>query len=153
MNKNLIIVLAGGLLIAVIVAVLVQASMGGSKKKEKAAAEMTKSVQIIVASKNLAVGTQLTEENMKWQDWPATGLFDGAIVKKDGKKMTELVSGRLRRPLNAGEPVVKTALVTESEGNFVAASLRDGMRAVAVDANPVLLAGNLIKPGDYVDVI
>jgi pilus assembly protein CpaB len=153
MNKNLIIVLAGGFLIAVIVAVLVQASMGSGKKKEKAAEAATKTVQIIVAAKNLPVGTQLSEENMKWQEWPQSGLFEGAIVKKDGKKMTELVSGRLRRSLNAGEPVVKTALVSEKDGNFVAASLRDGMRAVAIDANPVLLAGNLIKPGDYVDVI
>lgn len=153
MNKNLIIVLAGGLLIAVIVAVLVQASMGSSKKKEKVAEAATKTVQVIVAAKNLPVGTQLSEENMKWQEWPQSGLFEGAIVKKDGKKMTEMVSGRLRRALNAGEPVVKSALVSEGDGNFVAASLRDGMRAVAIDANPVLLAGNMIKPGDFVDVI
>ena len=151
MNRNLIIVLAGGFLIAVLVAVLVQASMGG-KKKEKPVAEV-KNVQIIVATKNLSVGTELTNENMKWMDWPEAGLFEGAIVKKEGKKPVDMISGRLRRSLGAGEPVMKSALVSEGDGNFVAASLRDGMRAVGIDVKPAMIAGGLLKPGDYVDVI
>lgn len=152
MNRNLIIVLAGGLLIAVLVAVLVQASLGG-KKKDKAVAEAVQKVQIIVAAKNLSTGTTLDDKSMKWADWPQSGLFDGAIVKKGDKKPSDLIAGRLRRPLSAGEPVMKSALVTESGGNFIAASLQDGMRAVGLDVKPAMIAGGLLKPGDYVDVI
>lgn len=153
MNRNLIIVLAGGLLIAVLVAVLVQASLGGGKKKKEAAVAEVKNVQILVAAKNLSVGTELTNENMKWKDWPEAGLFDGAIVRKDDKKPVEALTGRLRRSLNEGEPVMKSALVSESDGNFIAASLRDGMRAVGLDVKPSMIVGGLLKPGDYVDVI
>ena len=151
MNRNLIIVLAGGFLIAVLVAVLVQATMGG-KKKEAPVADIKK-VQIIVASKNLSIGTELSNENMKWMDWPESGLFEGAIVKKEGKKPVEMISGRLRRPLGSGEPVLKSALVSEGDGNFIAASLAEGMRAVGLDVKPAMIAGGLLQPGDYVDVI
>lgn len=153
MNRNLIIVLTGGLLIAVLVAVLVQASLGGGKKKKEPVVAEVKNVQILVAAKNLSIGTELTNENMKWKDWPEAGVFDGAIVRKDNKKPAEALTGRLRRSLGEGEPVMKSALVSESDGNFVAASLRDGMRAVGMDVKPSMIVGGLLKPGDYVDVI
>jgi len=151
MNRNMIIVLAGGVLIAVLVAVLVQASLGG-KKKQTVVADV-KNARIVVAAKNLGVGTELTNENMKWQDWPESALFKGAVVKEEGKKPNDLISGQLLRPLGEGEPVVKSALVGGGRGNFVAASLKDGMRAVGLDVKAAMIVGGLLKPGDYVDVI
>src|SRR5689334_23209060 len=121
MNRNVMIVLGGGFLIAVLVALLVQASLGSKKKQEPVKEEPR--VQIVVAAADLPVGTELTEANIKYQEWPATGIFPGAIKREGDKKALDMVSGRLLRPLAAGEPVVKSALVKDTEGNFIAASL------------------------------
>lgn len=153
MNRNLIIVLAGGLLIAVLVAVLVQASLGGGKKKKEADVAQVKNVQILVAAKNLSIGTELTNENMKWKEWPEAGVFEGAVIRKEAQKPVEALTGRLARSLGEGEPIMKSALVSAKDGNFVAASLRDGMRAVGMDVKPAMIVGGLLKPGDYVDII
>lgn len=152
MNRNLIIVLAGGFLIAVLVAVMVQASLKGGKK-EKVAVKEEPRVEILVAAKNLGIGAELKEDSVKWQEWPKNAVFEGAIVKEGDKKASEAVKGKLKRGLSVGEPLLKSALVGESDNNFVAASLGEGMRAVAVDVKASTIAGGLLKPGDYVDVI
>ncbi len=154
MNRNVVIVLVGGMLIAILVAVLVQASLSGGKKE--APAEKAKSVaqvQIVVATKNLDVGSEITSNNVAWQSWPKDSVFPGAIVKEGDKKAADAASGRLRRNLAEGEPVTKTALVAEAEGNFLAATLDEGMRAVAVSIKAVSSAGGFVRPGDHVDVL
>ncbi len=152
MNRNLMIVLAGGVLVAVLVALLVQASLSGSKKEVVAVKEEPR-VQIAVASRDLSMGAELSDSNMKWQDWPENAVFPGAIVKKDNKKPADMVGGRLRRNIADGEPIVESALVPASKGNFVAATLGEGMRAIAVDVNAAKAAGGFIGPGDFVDII
>ncbi|MCB9989624.1 MAG: Flp pilus assembly protein CpaB [Rhodospirillales bacterium] len=153
MNRNVVIVLVGGMLVAVLVAALVQASLSGGKKNASVQTAAAPKVQIITAAKALDVGTELTDSNVKWQDWPKDAVFPGAIVRKGEQKPGEAVSGRLRRNMAEGEPITETALVPEKEGNFMAASLAEGMRAVAVDVKAADLAGGFIGPGDYVDVI
>ncbi|MCB1556398.1 MAG: Flp pilus assembly protein CpaB [Alphaproteobacteria bacterium] len=153
MNRNIVIVLIGGVLIAVLVAVLVQASLGGGAKKQEAViVDALPKVQIVVAAKKLAMGTALNETNMKWQDWPKEAVFSGAIVRSGNKKVSDMIEGRLIRPVAEGEPIVKTALVDE-KGNFMAALLKPGMRAVAVDMKAAGMAGGFIGPGDFVDVL
>jgi len=75
MNKNIIIVLAGGFLIALLVALMVNAALSGSKKSEVVE---VKKVQILVAAKDLSVGKDLKEGDLKWQSWPADSMFMGA---------------------------------------------------------------------------
>lgn len=152
MNKNLVIVMVGGFLIAILVALIVQA---GLKDNKKAAVQIKEEprVSIVVAAKALPVGTKLDETNIKWQEWPKNAVFPGAVVKEGDKKPVEMVSGRLKRALAEGEPVLPSALVKEDAGNFLAATLGDGMRAVAVDVTAVKSAGGFISPGDYVDII
>lgn len=152
MNKNLMIVLIGGFLIAVVVALMVQASLSGSKKEDTGGGPVKK-VQIIVAKQNLGIGAELSDVNMAWQEWPASTTFPGAIIRKDGKKTTDMLSGKLRRPVVQGEPIMQSALVTDKDGSFVAASLAEGMRGVAIDVKAAVMVGGLLKPGDRVDVI
>lgn len=151
MNRNLAIVMVGGFLIAVLVAVLVQAGLS-SKKKPPPVQEEPR-VQIIVASKSLTTGAVLNDTNMRWQQWPQNAVFPGAVTRKDNKKPSEMLQGRLLRPVAAGEPIVDSALVKDSAGNFVAAALGAGMRAVAIEVNAARMAGGFIGPGDFVDVI
>jgi len=150
MNKNIMIVLGGAVAVAMLVAILVQVSLGG--KKEQPVVEEAK-VEVLVAAKDLSIGHELRGGDLRWQSWPKGSVFAGAVIRKDGKKAEDALVGRLRRDVSEGEPVLRTALLAESKGNFVAASLEPGMRAVAVKVSAETMVGGFIGPGDHVDVI
>lgn len=150
MNKNILIVLGGAVAIAVVVAMMVQLTLG-SKKDVKEIKEAR--VQILVAAKDLTIGDELVDGDMRWQDWPEASVFPGAI-KRDGEQKTlEALEGRLARDVTSGEPMLKTALLGQTEGNLVAASLEPGMRAMAIEVSAASMVGGFIEPGDFVDVI
>ncbi|MBX2834816.1 MAG: Flp pilus assembly protein CpaB [Micavibrio sp.] len=150
MNKNLVIVLIGAVLVSVLVAVLVQVTLGG--KQEPQVVQEAR-VQILVANKDLGVGHTLKEGDMRWQEWPKAGVFLGAVIREDDQSPEEALEGRLARTVMKGEPVMKTALLGQAQGNLVAASLETGQRAVAFPVNAASMAGGFIGPGDYVDII
>lgn len=148
MNRNLIIVLAGGFLIAILVALIVQS---GLKEEPKVVDAST--VEILVASKNISLGSTLNAEDMKWQSWPQTAVFSGAIVRQDNQPAAEALEGRVRRDISAGEPLTEMALLSGNAGNIVASSLEPGKRAIAIRVSAESMVGGFISPGDHVDVI
>lgn len=148
MNKNVLIVLAGGFIIAILVAVLVQASLGGKKQTTDDGPK----TQVLVAAKDLSMGKDLAEGDLKWQTWPGNA-FTGAIVRKDDMKAEEALKGKLIQRVSAGQPVLSSYTFKEGRGNVVAATLEPGMRAVAIPVKANTMAGGFITPGDYVDVI
>lgn len=151
MNKNVLIVLVGGFVIAVLVALLMQAALSGGKEAVATVTEEPR-VMVVVASRSLKVGEELSNDNMRWQSWPENAVFSGAIVRKGDSRPLDMISGKVRRELGAGEPILKSALAPES-ANFLSASLGAGMRAVAIPVTATTMAGGFIGPGDYVDVI
>ncbi len=148
MNKNIIIVLAGGLLIAVLVAVLVQSSLKSSKPR--VVSEEVKEY-ILVAAKDLKLGAELKPGDLRWQAWPKSAIFPGAIKREADEKPEEIVSGRLNRTLLTDEPLLKSAIV--SNNSNLSALLPKGMRAIAITVKAETMAGGFIGPGDYVDVL
>ncbi len=148
MNKNVLIVLIGGFVVAILVAVLVQASLGGKKS-----ADTGPKTQVLVAAKDLSIGKELGEGDLKWQTWPGEKAFAGAIVRKDEQKANEALTGRLMQRVSAGQPVLKSFIFKEGKGNLVAATLGRGMRAVAIPVKADTMAGGFVSPGDTVDVI
>ena len=139
------------MLVAVLVAMLVQVTLGG-KKAEPAGVQEAK-VEVLVASRNLGIGRELKEGDMKWQEWPKSGVFPGAVIRNENKKPHEALEGRLARDIAEGEPVMKSALLGQTKGNMVAASLEPGQRALAIEVSASTMVGGFIGPGDYVDVI
>lgn len=150
MNKNIIIVLGGAIAVAMVVAILVQVSLGG---KEEVKVVEEKKVQVLVASRDLGIGREIQDGDLRWQEWPVGSVFDGAVVREDGMRASDALAGRIRRQVAAGEPVLRTVILSESKGNFVAASLEAGMRAVAIKVSAETMVGGFIGPGDFVDVI
>lgn len=151
MNKNIIIVLAGSVFVAFLVIALVQALMPSSPKaipiKEEA------KVEVLVADKNLGLGRELVEGDLRWQKWPKNTVFEKAIVRKKSEKPEEALEGRLARNVYKDEPMIKTALLEHAGENFVVASLEEGMRAVAFNVSASSMVAGFINPGDYVDII
>lgn len=151
MNKNILIVLGGGFVIAILVALMVKLSLGGSKPAPVAVAEPP--AMIAVASRALSVGETLDDTNMMWKEWPKTGVVPGSVTRaKKDQTVTEAVSGRLSRAVAEGEPILKSAVV-QDRGNFMAATLREGMRAISLDLKGAALLSGFLAPGDYVDVM
>lgn len=152
MNKNIIIVFAGAIVVAVLVALLVQVSLKSNEPVPKNTAQEAR-VEILVADKNLALGRELSPGDLRWQNWPKSGVFPGAVIRKDSQSADEVLQGRLARNIAEGEPVMKSALLDAAGPNFVAASLEPGMRAVSIEVSASSMVAGFIGPGDYVDVI
>jgi pilus assembly protein CpaB len=144
MNRNILIVLGGGFLIALLVAIIVQASFGS-----KDAAQ----VEIAVAATTLTTGTHLSDANVQWKAVPEETVYEGAILRAGDQSVAQAVKGRLRRDVAANEPILTSYLLAEGQGNVLAASMKSGMRAVAIKASAESMVGGFINPGDHVDVI
>lgn len=144
MNKNILIVLGGGFLVAIVVAVIVQATFG--KKNDNM-------IEVAVASKPLKIGDAVTDSNFKWQEWPKDSAFSGAVTREDRKKVSDIAKGKIRRDMNAGEPLLSASLTAAGKGNILAAAMEPGMRAMAIKVSAASMVGGFISPGDRVDVI
>ena len=149
MNKNILIVLGGAVLAAVLVAVLVQVTLGG----KKGGATKENMAQILVAASDLKVGKELAEGDLRWQEWPEDNLFAGAVIREEEQTPEEALKGRLGRTLTKDEPVLKNVILKETKSNFVAASLREGERAMSLKVDAESMVAGFISPGDFVDVI
>jgi len=149
MNKNVLIVLAGAVLVAVLVAVMVQMMMGG---KEEAVVQEAR-INVLVAANDLKIVQELNDGDLRWQPWPKSSMFPGAVRQLEGQSPNDALEGRLARNVAKGEPVMKSALLGQSKGNFVAASLEPGMRAMAIEVQASSMVGGFVGPGDSVDVI
>jgi pilus assembly protein CpaB len=150
MNKRMVIILAAGLMISMLMAVFVQALMrsGGSKNTTETAKK-----DVLVASQYINIGDDLSAEKMSWQAWPADLVFDGAIIRQEDQPAVDALKGRVVRAIQKGEPILPAALIAETDGNFLAARLNDGMRATAIKVSAESSVGGFVTPGDYVDVI
>ncbi|MCX7586709.1 Flp pilus assembly protein CpaB [Phenylobacterium sp. 58.2.17] len=136
-------------------------------------------VQVLVAKRELPIGTRLTPADLGWQPWPANALnaafvTDGAApalpakmpdkaVQKAARAANDLVMPQgpiqafegaiVKEALAAGEPVVARKVVRAGQSGFMAVVLQPGMRAMAIPINAETAAGGFILPGDRVDVL
>ncbi len=149
MNKNILIVLGGAVLAAVLVAMLVQVTLGGKKSEPVAVAS---AIEVLVAAKDLPKGSTLQSGDMRWESWPENALFNGAIIREGDQDAHEALEGRLDRSFAKGEALSKRALI-KSDGNFVAARLQAGERAVSIKLKAEDMVAGFIRPGAFVDVI
>ncbi|MDH5722035.1 MAG: Flp pilus assembly protein CpaB [Alphaproteobacteria bacterium] len=150
MNKNILIVLGGAVLAAVLVAVLIQVMVGGNSSTMPSEG----SVMVLVAARDLKSSVETKDGDFMWQEWPEDKLFRGAMVRKeDDQSPDEVLDGRFARDINQGEPVKRDAMLKAKTGNFVAASLAPGERAISLKVKPESIVAGFIGPGTYVDVI
>ena len=145
-----------------------------------AAAPPKPMAQVLVAHRELTVGTVLASGDLAWQAWPLEAvnpafITDGQAPQAAPPKgstaamastvsraaagavtkgpMDALYGAIVREPILANEPVTSAKLVRGGEGGFMAVVLRPGMRAIAVPVNSATAAGGFILPGDRVDVM
>ena len=82
--------------------------------------ERAPTVNVLVASKSLPVGSRLGGDSIQWMAWPKDGVVDGLITDENQPSAIDDLTGAVvRLPIFNGEPV-PLYTVTPTQINFVA---------------------------------
>jgi len=103
-------------------------------------------VKIFVASTDVDINDALNSQNLRLEEWPKDRVPEGAL-----SKLEELDNRFARQRLYAGEPII-AAKLTDSINN-AASTIPEGFRAYAIKVSGEVVVGNLVKPGDRVDLV
>ncbi len=106
---------------------------------------------IVVAGRDFAYGETLAAELLREIPWPRASVPEGAFatiseLTKDGKRVA-LTS------ISTNEPILKWKISGAGARASLSATVKEGMRAVAVRVNDVVGVGGFVLPGDRVDVL
>jgi pilus assembly protein CpaB len=127
--------------------------LAGRKQPQVAAeAPVAPRKAILVAAQELAIGSFIQPDSLRWQEWPDVATPETYLLRGE-KDEQELVGAVVRQPLAVGEPIAEGNLVKPGDRGFLAAVLDPGMRAISVPVDEASSNAGLIFPGDRVDVI
>lgn len=116
-----------------------------------AAPQPISAVNVFVAKQAIPIGTILTEDMIDQQPWPQHLVLDGFVIADNEKN--DLVGMVARSDFQEREPLITSKLGNPNDGNFLAASLDKGMRAVTLSVDAISGVAGFVFPGDHVDVL
>ncbi|QTK79946.1 Flp Pilus Assembly Protein CpaB [Agrobacterium tumefaciens] len=155
MKPSRIVILSVALVAAGLAGVVAMQITGTQQVIEKAETIIQKepTVNVLVSSVNLPVGSRLNDSSVRWTPWPKGNVVDSFIT--DAKRpdaITELAGAVVRLPLFEGEPI-RPEKVVDSSTRIMSSLLPAGKRAVATEISVATGAGGFVLPNDRVDVI
>jgi pilus assembly protein CpaB len=105
---------------------------------------------IVVASKPLRFGDELSGAAMREVPWPGDALPAGAFGKiADVTKDKRIVL----MPFEPNEAILTSKITGPGQRATLSAMLHDGMKAVTIRVNDVEGVAGFVLPGDHVDVL
>ena len=120
------------------------------KARNEALLQSYKLVPVIVANKDMSVGTVLDEAAMRQTQILANSLTGNAVEPAD---IENVIGRRLGIELKEGDPILLTAVEGAGMGDTVASRIPPGKRLVTLQVNDRVAANGWIKPNDHVDII
>ncbi|WP_150287426.1 Flp pilus assembly protein CpaB [Rhabdaerophilum calidifontis] len=115
-----------------------------------------KRAEVLVAKRDLPMGTALGDEELAWMPWPAE-LAQNAMIQRAARPnaLEEFKGAITRQSFYANEPIREEKVIKGSGSGFLSAILPSGKRAIAIsiDSRGATSAGGFILPNDFVDVI
>jgi pilus assembly protein CpaB len=141
MDRRIIVVLLGALVIASGAGYLVYRLVPGNQAAKSPA------TQIVVAVRDLEIGTLVHENDLKMADW------SGAPPKGATSKKAAILNRGVVSEIYQGEPITDARLATAGSGGGLASTIPSGMRACAVRVNEVVGVAGFVIPGMRVDVL
>jgi pilus assembly protein CpaB len=144
MNKRFVGVLIFAFVVASVASLMLYRLLLNRPQSARAAQS---TVQIVVATRDIEVGTVLKEEDVKLSDWP------GVVPMGASAKTQDLVGRGVIAPIFGREPVIASRLAPKGAGGGLAAMIPPGMRAVAVRVNEVVGVAGFVVPGMRIDVL
>ena len=103
--------------------------------------------QIIVASRNLDLGTLIREADLRASDWSGP-IPRGSLLRKE-----DVVGRGVMAAIYDGEPILESRLAPKGAGAGLAATIPAGMLAVAVRVNDIVGVAGFVVPGMRVDIL
>ena len=121
------------------------AKAGEERGTIQAPLAMTK---VVVAARDLPIGTRLGQDAVALADWPKANLPQGAFDS------VEALAGRvILSRIASGTPVLATELAAPGSGAGLVALIPPGKRAMAIRVDEVIGVGGFVLPNTRVDVI
>lgn len=151
MEPKKIALLVGALVIAIVAALLAR-SMFVSTPPSTAEAPQQSLKKVLVATKQLPVGTIIGPEEFRYQPWPEE-LIENAYYIEGQSDLAKLTGAVVRTAISAGQPVTQGAVIQPGDRGFLAAALSPGMRAVTLPVQMQASVSGFIFPGDRVDML
>lgn len=110
--------------------------------------------EVLVATRNISLGTSLKPDMVEWVKWPKEGLSEGFILKTDTPDGLNIEADPAiaRSQFFVGEPIRESKIVRAGNG-YMSAILPTGQQAIATSISTATSAGGFILPNDRVDVI
>ncbi|HEY2826375.1 MAG TPA: Flp pilus assembly protein CpaB [Pirellulales bacterium] len=123
------------------------ASIGISQvmaNRSQVQAPVVETEKILVANKDIKVNEPLSDKNVQVEDWPKEKVPSDAV-----HDLKDLDGQRAGGNILVGEPIRKAKFAVDKRIE----EIPHGYRVVAVQADAVSATGNLLQPGDRVDIV
>jgi len=104
--------------------------------------------QVVVAARDLDVGTRLRPDMVQVVEWPAGTPLNEPFTDT-GKVVDRVINAQVLR----GEPIVAAKLAAPGASGGLSAVLGDGKRAITVRVNEIVGVAGFALPGNYVDMM
>ena len=99
---------------------------------------------ILVAASDIKVNDPLNDKNLKLEEWPKEKIPPDAV-----RDLKDVEHQRAGTTILSGEPIRRAKFAEDKRLE----EIPNGFRVVGVPVNADSAAGNLLQPGDHVDVI
>lgn len=143
MNRRLVTILLAAFVVAALCSVLVYRLVG----MRIAAAKPQPSTRVVAAATDIKIGTVLSAPDL------TTVQIMGTPPKSAILDAKNAIGRGVISNLYAGEPILDDRLAPMGSGGGLAATIKDGMRAIAVRVDQVVGVAGFVLPGMRVDVL
>lgn len=107
--------------------------------------------QIVVAAADIEPLTEITSKMLKLEEVPSEAVHPNAVPAADAQSVLGKISGT---KIYAGEPILSVKISDPEDGmTGLAWSIEAGKRAITLNADMESGVGNMIQPGNKVDIL
>ena len=143
MNRRLVTILLAAFVVAALCSVLVYRLVG----MRIAAAKPQPATRIVAAAADIKIGQLLSAADL------TTVQMEGTVPKTAILDAKNAIGRGVIQPIFAGEPILENRLAPVGSGGGLAATIKDGYRAIAVRVDQVVGVAGFVTPGMHVDVL
>lgn len=104
--------------------------------------------KVVIAGKDLEMGTMLTKESMSLADWPKANVPKGAFERLEDVEGRVVVS-----KVVAGVPLIAAEMAAPGSGVGLVAVIKPGKRAMSIRVDEVIGVSGFILPNTFVDIL
>jgi pilus assembly protein CpaB len=104
--------------------------------------------EVVVAARDLQLGTVLTVEDVKLIGWPG-----GALPEGYSSSVEEVLGRGVITNVVLNEPLISSKIAVKEAGGGLPIVIPEGMRGVSVRVDDVISIAGFVLPGNRVDVL